>query len=291
MANLKCVESFSATAASNATTDVPQSDYQDNLNAALFKNKYRGLKASIYSTIADICGFDCITTGTASAYVLAQSRDLDTPIQGLRVAFTPHANCDATPTLAAGDLDAFEIKTQTGAALAADDLVADVTYEAWLETSTSPDEWRLCAPLAADITAEIAAILGTVTDVLTATSNKALTGDALRDSGAMVTITMDNAMELDAEAGRNFKPDATVNTNSTISLANVNTRPGTVLVFTFTIDGTNRTFTFPSGSVTPGGFSTLTKEFTASQTHQAVCFVRESGVYDWAFRLDIKAAT
>lgn len=289
MANLLCIESWSSTLADNASTDSPQCDMPDDLNAAEYKLVIRGMKASAKNTIADICGFDCTTTGTSTAYELAQARDLDTATKGLMIAFTPHTNCGATPTIAVGDVGALEIKTQSGGTLAADDLVAGVTYFARLETSTTPDEWRLCGYLPAQAAAAIAANLGTVTDVLTATATKAITGDALRDAGAMVSITMDNAMELDAEAGRNFKPDATVNTNSTISLANVNDKPGAVLVFTFTIDGTNRTFTFPSGSVTPGGFSTLTKEFTASQTHQAVCFVRESGVYDWAFRINIKA--
>jgi hypothetical protein len=291
MANLKAIECFSATAATNATTDVPQSDYQDGLNAALLKNKYRGLKATIYSSWVDVM-HGTVTAGTSTAYTMTQLRDLDTFVDGLRTTFVPHTNCGADPTLAVGDLDAKPIKTATGGAIGAADLLADIAYP--VRYDATAEQWRLLAPLGTDITAEIAAAitaaLGTATDVLTGTSNKALTGDALWDSAAIVSVTMDNAMEIDLAAGVLFKASATLNTNSTISFANTTGKAGRTIQFKFTCDGSARTLTFPSGSVTDGGFATLTKQFAASLTHKCYCTIDEDGVYDWSFRSGIRAA-
>jgi hypothetical protein len=290
MANLKAIESWSTTKASNDSTDSPQANMPDNLNAAEYKEVIRGLKASAAATIKDIGGFDCITTGTSTAYVLAQARDLDTAANGILTMFTPHTNCGADPTLAVADIAATVIKTQTGVALVADDLVSGSTYLVRLNTTATPDEWRLCGVIAAEATDAVQALLGTSTDVLTGTSTKAITGDALWDAAAIVSVTMDNAMEIDLAAGFLFKASATLNTNSTISFANTTGKAGRTIQFKFTCDGTARTLTFPSGSVTDGGFATLTKEFALSSTHKCYCTIDEDGVYDWSFRSDIKAA-
>lgn len=287
MANLKAIECFSATAASNATTDVPQSDYQDGLNAALFKNKYRGLKASIYASWADVM-YGTVTGGTSTAYTITQLRDLDTFVDGLRTTFIPDANCGVDPTLAVGDLDAKPIKTSVGGAIAADDLLADIAYP--VRYNATAEQWRLVAPTPAEITDLIQGFFGASVDVLTGTSTKLLTGDALWDAAAIVSVTMDNAMEIDLAAGFLFKASATLNTNSTISFANTTGKAGRTIQFKFTCDGSARTLTFPSGSVTDGGFATLTKAFAASLTHKCYCTIDEDGVYDWSFRSGIRAA-
>jgi hypothetical protein len=287
MANLKAIECFSATAASNATTDVSQSDYQDGLNAALFKNKFRGLKASIYSTIADIF-FGTATTGTSTAYIITQNRDLDTFVNGLTTTFIPNANCGADPTLAVADLDAKAIKTESGGAIAADDLVSGIAY--MVRYNSTAEQWRLMGPTAAAVTDLIQALFATSTDVWTGTSTKTLTADALWDAAASVSVTMDSAMELDLATGLLFHASATLNTNTTISFANVTGKEGRTVALRFTCDSTNRVLTFPSGSVTAGGFATLTKTFAGSQSHMAICLIAATGVYVWTFLEDIKAA-
>lgn len=304
MANTKAVDAYSTTVASNETSDASQSNFPTNLLAGSYKTKLWGLKATLKASWADVF-YGTVTGGTATAYTITQNRSLDSFIDGMVTTFIPDANCGANPTLSVSSLAATPIKYQDGGAIAADALVAGIAYT--VRYNATAEEWRLTGTtafeVAADITAAIAtalsgsiasaisaaitASLGAAVDVWTGTTNKSLTGGSLVDALAAVSVTMDNAMELDLALGRNFKASATLNTNSTISLANVK---ATVFVFTFTCDGSARTLTFPSGSVTEGGFATLTKAFSASQTHRATCLVADTGVYDWVFRSNIKAA-
>lgn len=237
MANLKAIECWSTTKASNDSTDSPQANMPDNLNAAEYKQVIRGMKASAAATIQDIGGFNCVTTGTSTAYILAQARDLDTAANGILTMFTPHTNCGADPTLAVGDIAATAIKTQTGGAIAADDLVAGSTYFVRLNTTATPDEWRLCGVIAAEATDLVQALFGTTANFRANDADKILVTDDVIAAAAYVALS--DAVGLIAWDMDLAWPNASITLDGNHEFSNpTNVKEGTSGFLKITQDGT-----------------------------------------------------
>lgn len=283
MANSNSVWAWDPTSLDNTDSD-SASPIPESMDAGDTTYRLRDSRAITRKYLNDTV-IGITTGGTSTAYTVTTAQTIDTLFDRFPICIIPHTNCGNNPTLAINAVSAKNLKQIDGTAILADYLVSGIPYLfAYYNAGT---ELRLVCPLAADITAEIAAAtagtFGDLTDFIDATDDVALTGDAIWDATASVSVTMDNAIEFDmanATGSFNFKLSATLNTDTTFSIANE--KVGRQFTVSFTCDGTARVVTFPAGSITPSGFAADRKKtFAASQKHRLTCFVPEAGVYEW----------
>lgn len=293
MANSSSPWAWHVTPANNTTAD-PDSPILEPMAAGDTNDRMRDTRAFMRRFLDDtIVGID--TAGTSTAYTATTEQTITNLPDGFRICIVPHINSGADPTLAINAVAAISIKQMNGGAIAADYLVLGVSYE--LSFNEAANQLRLVWPLPAAITAEIGAatgiVFGDLTDYILATDDVALTGAAIWNSAASVTLTMDNAIAIDMKgvAGCfNFKLSTALNTNTTLSITNE--RGGAQFTLRFTCDSSARTITYPVGAVTTDGFAaSRTKVFAASQSHMLTCYVPEAGVSIWGAFENLREAT
>ncbi len=124
------VKSWSKTAANNATAD-SAAPWPEGMLPGQVNDSSRGGMASVAKWRDDISGV-IVTSGTASAYTVASNQNFSalTELDGMVVAFTPHATNDAAPTLSVDGLAAKPLRAAHGADLQSNVLLAGTPYVA-----------------------------------------------------------------------------------------------------------------------------------------------------------------
>jgi microcystin-dependent protein len=97
----------------------------------------RGIMAAAAKYRDDISG-KIVTGGTSTAYTVTSNQVFDTlaHLDGAMIAFVPHADCGATPTLNVDGLGAKTIRGQSGVDLIAGSLMAGTHYVATYNNSS-----------------------------------------------------------------------------------------------------------------------------------------------------------
>lgn len=293
MTNSRSPWAWDPTSLNNTDSD-PGSPITEPMEAGLTNDRMRDTRADARKYLNDTV-IGITTGGSGTLYTATTEQTITDLFDRFPICIIPHTVCGANPELAVNSIAEVPLKQVNGNAIAAGYLEEGIPY--LFAYNEAEAQFRLVGPLAAAITAEIAAAtagtFGDLTDFINATDDTALTGDAIWDAAVSVSLTMDAAIDIDmanSTGAFNFKLSATLNTDTTISISNE--KVGRVFTVRFTCDGTARIWTFPSGSVTPSGFDTdLKKTFAASQSHMATCYVPETGVYIWTFAENIRALT
>ena len=124
------VKSWSKTAANNSTAD-SAAPWPEGMLPGQVNDSSRGGMASVAKWRDDISGV-IVTSGTASAYTVASNQNFSalTELDGMVVAFTPHATNDAAPTLSVDGLAAKPLRAAHGADLQSNVLLAGTPYVA-----------------------------------------------------------------------------------------------------------------------------------------------------------------
>jgi len=124
------VKSWSKTAANNSTAD-SAAPWQEGMLGGQVNDSSRGGMASVAKWRDDISGV-IVTSGTASAYTVASNQSFSalTELDGMVIAFTPHATNDAAPTLSVDGLAAKPLRAAHGADLQSNVLLAGTPYVA-----------------------------------------------------------------------------------------------------------------------------------------------------------------
>ncbi len=124
------VKSWSKTAANNSTAD-SAAPWPEGMLPGQVNDSSRGGMASVAKWRDDISGV-IVKSGTASAYTVASNQNFSalTELDGMVVAFTPHATNDAAPTLSVDGLAAKPLRAAHGADLQSNVLLAGTPYVA-----------------------------------------------------------------------------------------------------------------------------------------------------------------
>lgn len=124
------VKSWSKTAANNSTAD-SAAPWPEGMLPGQVNDSSRGGMASVAKWRDDISGV-IVTSGTASAYTVASNQSFSalTELDGMVIAFTPHATNDAAPTLSVDGLAAKPLRAAHGADLQSNVLLAGTPYVA-----------------------------------------------------------------------------------------------------------------------------------------------------------------
>lgn len=124
------VKSWSKIAANNATAD-SAAHWPEGMLPGQVNDSSRGGMASVAKWRDDISGV-IVTSGTASAYTVASNQSFSalTELDGMVIAFTPHATNDAAPTLSVDGLAAKPLRAAHGADLQSNVLLAGTPYVA-----------------------------------------------------------------------------------------------------------------------------------------------------------------
>lgn len=131
------VKSWSKTAANNSTAD-SAAPWPEGMAPGQVNDSSRGGMASVAKWRDDISGV-IVTSGTASAYTVASNQNFSalTELDGMVVAFTPHATNDAAPTLSVDGLAAKPLRAAHGADLQSNVLLAGTPYVALYSNGNS----------------------------------------------------------------------------------------------------------------------------------------------------------
>ncbi len=124
------VKSWSKTAANNSTAD-SAAPWPEGMLPGQVNDSSRGGMASVAKWRDDISGV-IVTSGTASAYTVASNQNFSalTELDGMVIAFTPHATNDAAPTLSVDGLAANPLRAAHGVDLQSNVLLAGTPYVA-----------------------------------------------------------------------------------------------------------------------------------------------------------------
>lgn len=127
--------------ANNSTAD-PSINFQEGMSPSSVNDSCRAMMGVLAQNRDDTSGL-LLTTGTATAYVLATNQVLNTPTptDGQLVAITVHATNGISPTLAADGGTAYAIQSAAGVAVAAGTLILGSPYT--LRFSVANSAWML----------------------------------------------------------------------------------------------------------------------------------------------------
>ena len=131
---------WSQTASSNATAD-STINWAEGMAPSAVNDSARAMMAAAAKYRDDLSGTKISTGGSADAYTVASNQALTTLTDGFRVAFILGATNTGTSTINVDSLGAKPLRTVSGVALKAGELVAGSVYEASYDSGN--DEWLI----------------------------------------------------------------------------------------------------------------------------------------------------
>lgn len=131
---------WSQSASSNATAD-STINWAEGMAPSAVNDSARAMMAAAAKYRDDLSGTKISTGGSADAYTVASNQALTTLTDGFRVAFILGATNTGTSTINVDSLGAKPLRTVSGKALRAGELVSGSVYEAAYDSGN--DEWLI----------------------------------------------------------------------------------------------------------------------------------------------------
>lgn len=144
---------WSQTAASNATAD-SSVDWSEGMAPSAVNNSARAEMAAVAKYRDDVSGTKVTTGGSADAYTFTSNQSLTSLTDGFKIAFILSATNTGASTINVDSLGTKPLRTKTGAALVAGEVVAGCVYTAAYDSGN--DEWLIHG---GNITSRLAALV------------------------------------------------------------------------------------------------------------------------------------